>query len=502
MKHLSAIDLAIICLYFLGTIAISVHFSRKSRSTEDYFVGGRAYPGWVLGLSMMSTTISSVTFLAFPAAAFALDWRMAINYLTWPVGMVLAALFFIPFVRGSGMTTVFDYLERRFGRLACLYGVALFLLSEFIRLGIVLYIIGVAIASLTGFSLPWVIVVVGATIAAYTVIGGFEGVVWTDVVQAGILWLGGFLCIGLVLARLGWHDAFATAWNNGKFSVGPMDFNLSERTFWTMMILGVVASVGNFTTSQPVIQRYQAARDLKEARRGAAVGALTSMPTWLLFFLIGTLLWSFYHLHPDPALEGAAAEEVFPHFIRTQFPTGVKGLVLAGVFAAAMSSLDSSINAISTVTVTNLLRRWQPGRTEAHFLRMAHLVGVACGAWMILCALGFTRMHSQESVIDMQTTIFSVVGGAFLGIFLVGFLTTRVHYRATLVGIAVSFLVNLYLGLGTLDALPESLRLPIHSYWTSTFVNLVFCLVAYLYSIVRPQKEAPPLQGLTVWTPK
>ncbi len=501
MKNLSILDLGIICLYFLGMIAIGIYFSRKSKSTEDYFVGGRSYPGWVLGLSMMSTTISSVTFLAFPAAAFALDWRMAVNYITWPIGMIIAILFFIPFVRGSGMTTIFDYLERRFGRLACLYGVVLFLLSEFIRLGIVLYIIGIAISSLLGFSLPWVIVVVGATIAAYTVIGGFEGVVWTDVVQAGVLWLGGFLCIGLVLAELGWHDAFATAWNNGKFSMGPMDFNLNERTFWTMMILGIVASVANFTTSQHVIQRYQAARDLREARRSAAVGALTSMPTWLLFFLIGTLLWSFYHLNPDPVLEGATAEEIFPHFIRTQFPTGVKGLVLAGIFAAAMSSLDSSINAISTVTVTNLLRRWKPDHPEAYYLRMAHLVGIACGAWMIICALGFTRMHSQESVIDMQTTIFSLVGGAFLGIFLIGFLTTRVHYKAALVGIVVSFLANIYLGLGTLGALPKCLCLPVHSYWTSTFVNLIFCIVAYLYSLVRPQKTES-LQGLTVWTTK
>ena len=501
MNSLSAIDLGIICLYFLGMLAIGVYFSRRSKSTEDYFVGGRAYPGWVLGLSMMSTTISSVTFLAFPAAAFALDWRMAINYLTWPVGMVVAVLFFIPFVRGSGMTTIFDYLDRRFGTLACIYGVALFLLSEFIRLGIVLYIVGVAIHSLTGFSLAWVIVVLGGTIAAYTVIGGFEGVVWTDVVQAGVLWLGGFFCIGLVLAKLGWRDAFQTAWDNGKFSVGPMGFNLSERTFWTMMILGVIASVGNFTTSQHVIQRYQAARNLREARRGAVVGALTSMPTWLLFFLIGTLLWSFYHLHPDPALAGAAAEQVFPHFIRTQFPAGVKGLVLAGVFAAAMSSLDSSINAISTVAVTNLFRRFQPGRPEAHYLRLAHLVGVACGAWMILCALGFTRMHSQESVIDMQTTIFSVVGGAFFGIFLCGFLSTRIHYQATVVAIVLCFLLNLYLGANSLGWLPKAVAIPVHSYWTGTIVNLAFCLFAWGISFLWPRPQQP-LDGLTVWSGK
>ena len=503
MHVLHPIDLCIIALYFLATLCMGFYFSRKNRNTDEYFVGGRSHKGWVLGLSMMSTTISSVTFLAFPAAAFALDWRMAINYLTWPVGMVVAVLWFIPFVRRRHATTVFDYLDERFGPLTCLYGVALFELMEFLRLGIVLYIIGLAISALTGFSLPLVIVVVGAVISVYTVTGGFDGVVWTDIIQSFVLWLGGFLCIALILIKMpgGWQEAFRIAWQNGKFSVGPMAFNLSERTFWTMMILGVIASIGNFTTSQHVIQRYLAAKSLKEARRGAIVGALASMPTWLLFFLIGTLLWSFYKACPDQALEGAAAEQVFPHFILTQFPPGLLGLVLAGVFAAAMSSLDSSINAISTVTVSNVIRRYLPGRTEGYYLKAAQLVGIVCAVWMILCALLFCLFPSQESVIDMQTSLFSIVGGAFLGIFLCGFLSTRIHYQATIVAILFCVLLNLYLGANSLGWLPHALAIPVHSYWTSTIVNLVFCLLAWLISLLwpRPQK---PLDGLTVWSGK
>jgi SSS family solute:Na+ symporter len=499
---MNPIDIAILVLYFIGVLAMGFYFATKSKTTEEYFVAGRSYKGWVLGISMMSTTISSITFLAFPAAAFALDWRLAVNYITWPVGMIFAVILFIPFFRHGKATTAFEYLEDRYGSLACLYGVVSFIVMELMRLGMVLYLVGLAVCSLTGLPLNLVIIIVGLIIASYTVIGGFEGVIWTDVIQAFILWIGGIACIILIIVDLpgGLSQIIDIGAENGKFYMGSMSFDLGQRTFWTMFILGVVASIGNFTTSQHVVQRYIAAESTREARKSAIIGALVSVPTWLTFFFIGTALWVYYHVNPDPAVAAMKADKVFPYFILHNFPVGLTGIVLAGVFSAAMSSLDSSINALSTVTITNVVRKYlAPGRDEKYYLKWARIIGCACGGIMIGGAILFGMLPYLESVVNLQTIIFSIFGGAFISFFLLGFLTTRVHYTATMVALVVSIIVNIFLALNSLGWLPSSLQISVHAYWVSTIVNTCFIIVAYITSLIWG-KQKKNLTGLTVWT--
>jgi SSS family solute:Na+ symporter len=499
---LNPIDISILVLYFIGVLIMGFYFATKSKTTEEYFVAGRSYKGWVLGISMLSTTISSITFLAFPAAAFALDWRLAVNYITWPIGMIFAVIFFIPFFRHGRATTAFDYLDDRFGPLACLYGVASFIILELMRLGMVLYLVGLAVSSLTGLPLNTVIIIVGLIIACYTVVGGFEGVIWTDVIQAFILWGGGIACIVLIVMDLpgGFFQIIDVGAANNKFYMGAMNFDLGKRTFWTMFILGVVASIGNFTTSQHVVQRYIAAESTREARKSAIIGALLSVPTWLAFFFIGTALWVYYHVNPNPAVASMEADKVFPYFIQHNFPVGITGIVLAGVFSAAMSSLDSSINALSTVTITNIVRRYlAPDRDEKYYLRWARIIGCICGGIMIAGAILFGMLPYQESVVNLQTIVFSVFGGAFISFFLLGFLTTKVHYAATMIALVTSIIVNLFLALNTLGWLPKVLQISVHAYWVSTIVNTCFIIVAYSVSLIWG-KQKKDLDGLTVWT--
>lgn len=499
---LNPIDASIVGLYFIGVLVLGFYFASRSKNTEQYFVASRSYSGWVLGISMLSTTISSITFLAFPAAAFALDWRMAVTYMVWPIGMFLAAAFFIPFFRHGRATTAFEYLDDRYGPIAALYGAISFIILELLRIGLILYLVGLAISSLTGVSIVPVIIIVGLIIACYTVVGGFEGVIWTDVIQAFVLWFGGILSIGLLIMKLpgGLGQIIEVGAENGKFYLGSMDFNLSERTFWTMAILGVVASIGNFSTSQHVIQRYIAAKSTREARKSAIIGAFLSVPTWLAFFFIGTALWVYYHVIPDPEVTAMAADQVFPHFILHNFPVGITGLVIAGVFSAAMSSLDSSINGLSTVVVTNIIKKYfAKEKDERFYLNWARIIGCISGAIMIIGALIFNMLPENESIVNMQTIMFALFGGAFLGFFLLGFLTKRVHYGATLVALVAAMLLNLYFVFNTLGWLPESMQMPVHAYWVSIFVNLFFILVAYGVSLVwRQQKK--DLTGLTVWT--
>lgn len=501
---LDPIDAGEIVLYFIVMLLLGSYFATRSKTTEQYFVASRSYSGWVLGISMLSTTISSITFLAFPAAAFALDWRMAVPYLTWPVGMLMAITIFIPFFRNGRMTTAYEYLEDRYGPVASLYGSVSFIVLELLRIGLILYLVGMAVSSLTGFPIVPVIIISGLVIACYTVIGGFEGVVWTDVIQAGVLWIGGLVSIALIVIKLpgGFGQIIDVGTKNGKFYFGSMDFNLDERTFWTMFILGVVASIGNFSTSQHVIQRYIAAKSAREARKSAVVAAFLSVPTWISFFFIGTALWVFYHVNPNPQVAAMESDKVFPYFILHNFPVGLTGLVIAGVISAAMSSLDSSINGLSTVVVTNIIRKYlAKNRSEKFYLRWARIIGCINGAIMITGALIFNIIPDNESVVNMQTIMFALFGGTFLSFFLLGFLTKRVHYAASMIALVLATIVNIYFVLNTLKWLPDSMHCPIHPYWVNICVNLFFIVVAYGISLVWKHQNKD-LTGLTVWTTK
>ena len=249
-----------------------------------------------------------------------------------------------------------------------------------------------------------------------------------------------------------------------------------------------------------VVQRYLAAKSTREARKGAVVGALLSTPTWVFFFFIGTALWVYYHVNPDPQVAQMEADRVFPHFILTKFPIGITGCVVAAIISAAMSSLDSSINGLSTVTVTNIIRKHlAPGRGERFYLRWARLVGCVCGVIMILGALVFRMLPANESIANLQNIIFALFGGCVTSFFLLGFLTKRVHYASTMVALAASILLNVYLLFNSLDWLPAWMQLPVHEYWVNILVNACFMVVAYgLSALWHHQKKN--LSGLTLWT--
>jgi len=496
------VDGAVLVVYLIGMLLLGFYFAGRSKNTQQYFVASRSYKGWVIGVSMMSTTISSVTFLAFPAGAYALDWRMVVTYLVWPLGAILAVFFFVSFFRRGLATTAFEYLDDRFGPLASLYGAVIFIIQQLLRISVVLYLVSLAIGSLTGLPMVWVIIIAGLVIGCYTVAGGIEGVIWTDVIQAFLLWAGGILCMILIVVKIpgGVNQILEVGAANGKFHLGDMEWDLGRRTFWTMIMLGAWASVGNFCTDQHVVQRYIAAESTREAKKGALVGAVLSVPTWLFFFSIGTALWVYYHLNPDPQVANMEADGVFPYFILNNVPVGLSGCIIAAVVAAAMSSLDSSINAVSTVSVTNIMRKYLfPGRGDSFYLRSARIIGTICVIIMILGALGIRVLPNKESMMNLQYIIFALIGGCVPSIFLLGFLTRRVHYAAIMISLVFAILLNVFLILDSAGLLPEAVQVGVHEYWVNILVNIFFVVVAYAMSAFWGRRQKS-LQGLTVWT--
>ena len=495
------LDLVALVIYLAAMAGMGVYFARRNKSTEEYFVGSRSFPGWAIGLSMLGTSISSVTFLAFPAAAFVLDWRQLVSNLTLPLVAVLAIIFFIPFFRRGRLTSAFEYLGDRYGPLARLYGTVSFILLSLIRIAKILFLVSIPVSILTGAPLYAVIICGGIFIAFYTIAGGIDAVIWTDVIQTIVLWGGGLVCFLYIAFHLpdGIEQVFAVGAAHNKFSMGSMEWSLSERTFWTVALLGIFNWLIVYSSDQTMVQRYAAARSTREARKAAVIYSVLAVPTWAFFFLIGTCVFVFYNVFPDPAIARLEADQVFPYFILTKIPAGVAGIVIAGVLAAAMSSLDSSINAIATLTVVDLLKPYLArNRDDRFYLLVARIIATVAAVVMIGGAILFSGIE-KESMNDLSWMVASIFAGCMVGLFMLGFFTKRVDYVSAMIALAAAIALNVYRGLGVTGCLPEAWTLEIHAYWVGMLVNVGFMALAYLISLIR---NRPPqnLEGLTVWT--
>lgn len=496
-------DIITVLIYLLAMIAAGFYFARRNKTTEDYFVGNRSFSGWVIGLSMLGTIVSSATFLALPAAAYILDWRQLTVNLVVPFIAILAVIVFIPFFRRGKLISAFEYLGERYGVVPRMYGTTSFIIMQLIRMAQVLFLVSLVVQFLTGISIVWVIVGIGILIGFYTVMGGIEAVIWTDVLQALILIFGGIICIVWVSMELtgGLPEIIAVGKAHNKFSLGSMEFKLGERTFYTMVILGIINWLGIFAGDQNMVQRYASSRSTREARKATVIYAMIAVPMWVLFFFVGTGIFVFYLANPDPVISGLEADQVLPYFIFTEIPPVITGIIISAVIAATMSTMDSGLNAISTVTVIDLMKPWlAKNREDSFYFKSAHIIVIVVTGLVISGAISFSLMD-KESMNDVSLIVTSVFGGCLMGLFIMGFFTQVVDGLSATIALIIAVLVNIYLGLGILGVLPTSIIPMIHSYWVIAIVNGTFIIIAYLIGITR-YKYRKPLDGLTVWTMK
>ncbi|MCF6223457.1 MAG: sodium:solute symporter [Flavobacteriaceae bacterium] len=496
------LDIIAVLFYLVAMISIGVYFSRRNTTTEEYFVGNRSFPGWVIGLSMLGTIISSATFLALPAAAYVLDWRQLSVNLVLPFVAIVAIIVFIPFFRQGNLTSAFEYLGRRYGVAPRLYGAISFIVLQLIRMAQILFLVALPIQFLTGAPIELVIIVSGIFIAFYTIAGGIEAVIWTDVIQAFILIFGGLLSFIIIAMDLpgGIGQIIDIGMAHDKFSLGSFDWDLTERTFWTVTILGIINWLMIYGGDQNMVQRYAAARSMKEARKATALYSIIALPMWVLFFFVGTSLFVYYTTFPDPNVNGLQPDQVLPYFILNKIPAGVAGIVISAVLAAAMSSLDSGINAISTVCVIDLMKPNETKkRSDKYYLRSARLIALAVTVLVILGAITFSKIE-KESMNDVSLIVTSIFGGCLMGLFMLGFFTRRINGTSATIAMIMAILFNIYLGIGLLGWLPASITLHIHSYWVGAIVNGLFIILAFVFSFFQRKKDMD-LTGLTVWTP-
>ncbi len=391
-------DTLIIAAYMITLVGIGIRVAGRQKTTDSYFIAGRTVPGWAAGLSLLATIITSLTFIAFPGAAYAGDWNLLVPGILFVFVILSIGPIIVPFFRHVVSMSVYEYFGKRFGPGVRMYSSFAFAAGHFAKMGFVFYLLALAVAGFTSWSIAFLIIGLGVITIFYTFIGGLRAVIWTDVVQGFLLWAG--IAITLVLLLFSPHAQPAAMFHllaaNHKTSLGSFDFDLARPTFWTMALYGFFYYLQKYTADQTVVQRYLAAKSDRSALRGIAMGASLCLPVWTAFMLIGSLLWAFYRLSGQ-SLPAAItrADQVFPYYMVTQMPVGVAGLFLAALFGAAMSMLASDLNCLGLILVEDFYSQFFPRNSDAQRLRFGKIAVVLCGFLAIAVALRLSSTHGS-----------------------------------------------------------------------------------------------------------
>lgn len=460
MNALPIIDILIIALYLLGMVGVGVYFSRKNNSTDQFTKASGHIPGWALGISLYATFLSSNTFLGVPGKAFGSNWNSFVFSLSMPFAAWIAAKYFVPFYRKSGEISAYTHLENRFGPWARSYAMVCFVLTQLARMGSIFFGIALTLEALTGIDMRTIMVVSGICIMIYTMLGGMEAVIWTEVAQGVIKTVGALVVLGIVIFEMdnGLSDIITIGNADEKFSLGSLnvtDFNTS--TFWVVFLYGFFINLNNFGIDQNYVQRYHTAKNAKEAVRSVWLCVYWYLPVSLGFFFIGTALYAYFQQHPEliEAVKQQVAidkgismtaltpadygDKVLPHFMVTKVPHGLLGLIIAAILSAAMSTISSGMNSSATVFLKDIYQRYidkdvSPRKELVVLYLSTGVVGVFAIATGII-------MIGVKSILDLWWQLAGIFAGGMLGLFLLGIISrtagNTVAKLATFIGILV-----------------------------------------------------------------
>lgn len=432
-------------LYFGILVLMGWHFSKRQKSSDDYFRAGGRLPWWAVGLSIFGTALSAITFMAIPAKAYATDW----SYIIMNTGIIFVApliiLLFIPFYRQLDITTAYEYLEKRFNLATRLITSISFILFQIGRMGIVLLLPSIALNVVTGIDIFLCIALMGILSLVYTMMGGIEAVVWTDALQVVILMGGAIYAVVYIILNIqGGVSALLTEGAaSNKFDMASTAMNLKDPTLWTVLFATLFANITTYGTDQTMVQRYLTTSDKKTAAKSVWTNAVLTIPATLIFFFVGTALFVFYKMKPEllsPSI--AEGDAIFPWFIYTQMPAGFAGLLISGIFAAAMSTLSSSMNSAATAYSIDIHFRFGWSKKKDR-LWLARIFTLIIGATGILFAI-LMATWDIKSLWDEFQRILGLALGGLGGLFLLGLLTRRANGVGAVLGILGSILVQLW----------------------------------------------------------
>src|SRR5215218_4718197 len=463
------LDLAVIAAYIIGTVAFGAWVSRAQENVKDYFVSGRTIPWWAIMGSIVATETSTVTFISVPGYAFAGNFTFLQLVFGYLIGRVVVSVIFVPAYFRGELLTVYQLLGERFGTALKRLASGLFLVTRSLSDGFRLFATGLVLAAvlrampgvdaaiqsrLPGLEPTYAVLVVpvllmGVATIVYTYMGGMTAVIWTDVIQLGIYLLGAAVAVVVLLDRLpgGWSQVVDAARAANKFQLLDFTFDLSRGyTFWSGVIGGAFLTTATHGTDQMMVQRYLCSRNVRDARTALLTSGIVVLAQFVLFLVIGTMLYTFYAGAPQElaaiTVNGRVqTDRVFPLFIVSHMPLGLMGLVVAAIFAAAMSTLSSSLNSSAAAAVNDFYVLMTAGaRSDRHYLAVSRVFTAACGAIQIAVALVAIGLSTR--VVDEVLGIASFTNGVILGMFLLGTFT-RASQGSAAVGVATGIAVML-----------------------------------------------------------
>jgi SSS family transporter len=511
---MQTLDLIIIFGYLIGVTLFGVWFSGRQQTTEDYFVGDRSVPWWAIAASIVATETSTITFISVPGIAFAKGGNFQFLQLVfgYMLGRVVISLLFIPMYFKGELLTVYQLLGERFGTKVKMLASALFVVMRNIADGIRLLLTAIVLAAVyTAFQpqtnsdlvIVGSVILLGVVMIIFTYYGGMEAVIWVEVVQLGI-YIGGAIAAAIVIANQiegGFSGAAAIGGQFNKFNLFDFTFDATKTfTFWAGLIGGCFLTMSTHGTDQYLVQRYLCTDKPNRAALALLSSGAVVLGQFIGFLFIGVLLFAYYHPFTDPlysqsmeacvklfgeldkrcldpALAAGATnffpfkggDQVFPNFITQHMPTGLSGLVVAAIFAAALSS---SLNSITATFVNDLYKPFKPGKDDKHFLRVSHWLTLIVGVVQIVVAL--VLMKTNSSALSQALSVASLINGPILGVFLVGAFLKKAKEIHALIGMGTSIVLMLYILFGTKIAWT----------WYAFIGSLTTLLVAWLASLI------------------
>jgi SSS family transporter len=494
---MTSIDYVIVAVYIVGITALGALFMRGQQNTRDYFLAGRSL-GWLpVGISVMATNFSASSLIGSPGYVVANDIIMITRSLCFFFAIPLSVWLFLRFYHKLDVTSVYEYIGRRFDARMRFISSGIFLLLRGSWMATAQYATGLALTQVLGLELWVCVLIVGALVTVYSALGGIKAVIWTDVVQATLLIGAMVLTVGVCVARV--PEGISGIWNladaGDKLRVIDFSWSFLQPTTQSMIIGATFSILASYGVDQVIVQRYFTTKDYKTLVRSAYGGMLATLPVIILMFAIGICIYSYYAAFPDRLPGGLIADQWFPTFIVRELPVGITGLIIAGLLAATMSSADSGVNSLTTVFIVDLYRPWRKWRGERALadtpegerreLRLARWLSFGFGG---AATMGAMFVGNIGTVMEITNKLNGVIGGVLLGIFLAAVLSRRANASGVLLGAMFGTGVIVY----------TSFFSPVYFMW----FGVIGCLSTLLATLLASRCFAPPehhqIAGLTV----
>ncbi|MCF7689165.1 MAG: sodium:solute symporter [Cephaloticoccus sp.] len=494
-RLLQPIDWAIILFYLAFTAGIGYYYYRQdklNKNTGDFFLGGRNIPWWAAGVSLYATGTSAISYIASPAKSFATNWLYLANNVVGMIGTIFVAIWIVPLIRRLSLMSVYHYLEMRFHPYIRVLASALAIVLQLGgRMSIVLYLPALAMAAVTGINVVHAVLIMGVVTIIYTAMGGMKAVIWTDFIQVVVMLGGAFVAFGYIVVHVdgGLGEMLRVAVADDKLRTFDWEFHLTTANVWGFLMLNILG-VLVYPQDQVMMQRVLSTKSDKEAGKSVWTLAAIVVPGNLAFFGIGTALYVFYKQHPAHLNPMLSIDSTFPQFIAAELPAGLTGLIIAGIFAASMSTLSACINSVATLVSVDFYERYAKHATQKKSVVLAEIVTIVGGCIGIGTALLLATADIQ-SALDTSFALGGLLGGGFAGCYALGMFTKRANWQGTMLGVGASLVL-------TLTAWSIDL---VHPFFYIFIANLTTIVVGYIASLFFPA-PTQSLHGLTIYTPR